>query len=60
MMTLSLNFDHRMIDGAPAARFLQDIKALLEGGLESYLTDEKEPEIETQTPPQQQLTSSFG
>lgn len=24
-ITLSLTFDHRMIDGAPAARFLQDI-----------------------------------
>ena len=23
MMTLSLTFDHRLVDGAPAARFLQ-------------------------------------
>ena len=23
-MTLSLTFDHRIVDGAPAARFLQD------------------------------------
>ena len=30
MMTLSLGFDHRVIDGAPAARFLQRIKRLLE------------------------------
>ncbi|MBN1263908.1 MAG: 2-oxo acid dehydrogenase subunit E2 [Anaerolineales bacterium] len=26
MMTLSLTFDHRLVDGAPAARFLQAIK----------------------------------
>jgi pyruvate dehydrogenase E2 component (dihydrolipoamide acetyltransferase) len=30
MWTLSLVFDHRLVDGAPAARFLQMIKALLE------------------------------
>lgn len=30
MMTLSLSFDHRVIDGAPAAHFLQDVKELLE------------------------------
>jgi len=42
MMTIALNFDHRVIDGAPAARFLQDVCALIEGGLESYLQDEKE------------------
>lgn len=30
MMMLSLGFDHRVIDGAPAARFLQRIKRLLE------------------------------
>ncbi len=29
-MTLSLSFDHRLIDGAPAARFLQRITHLLE------------------------------
>ena len=28
--TLSLVFDHRLVDGAPAARFLQTIKALIE------------------------------
>ncbi len=37
MMTISLNFDHRAIDGAPAARFLQDIIKLMEGGLENYI-----------------------
>jgi pyruvate dehydrogenase E2 component (dihydrolipoamide acetyltransferase) len=30
MMTLSLTFDHRVIDGAPAARFLQTIVHLIE------------------------------
>jgi pyruvate dehydrogenase E2 component (dihydrolipoamide acetyltransferase) len=29
-MTLSLTFDHRVVDGAPAARFLQSIAALIE------------------------------
>jgi pyruvate dehydrogenase E2 component (dihydrolipoamide acetyltransferase) len=30
MMVLSLTFDHRLVDGAPAARFLQRIKQLIE------------------------------
>lgn len=30
MMTLSLVFDHRLIDGAPAAKFLAKVKELLE------------------------------
>ena len=30
MMFLSLTFDHRVIDGAPAAQFLRDVKAYLE------------------------------
>jgi pyruvate dehydrogenase E2 component (dihydrolipoamide acetyltransferase) len=30
MMTLGLTFDHRLIDGAPAARFLQRVKQLVE------------------------------
>lgn len=34
MWTLSLVFDHRLVDGAPAARFLQAIKAMIE---EPYL-----------------------
>jgi len=29
-MTLSLTFDHRIVDGAPAARFLQTLRARLE------------------------------
>jgi pyruvate dehydrogenase E2 component (dihydrolipoamide acetyltransferase) len=34
MMTLSLVFDHRIIDGAPAAKFLQYVKQVVE---EPYL-----------------------
>jgi pyruvate dehydrogenase E2 component (dihydrolipoyllysine-residue acetyltransferase) len=34
MTVLSLVFDHRVVDGAPAARFLQYIKNLIE---EPYL-----------------------
>ena len=30
MMALTLAFDHRLVDGAPAARFLQRLKHLLE------------------------------
>ena len=30
LMVLSLSFDHRSIDGAPAARFLQRVKHLVE------------------------------
>ncbi|MEO6062587.1 MAG: 2-oxo acid dehydrogenase subunit E2, partial [Thermoflexales bacterium] len=30
MLALSLTFDHRLVDGAPAARFLQRIKQLIE------------------------------
>jgi pyruvate dehydrogenase E2 component (dihydrolipoamide acetyltransferase) len=30
MVTLSLTFDHRLVDGAPAARFLQRVKQLIE------------------------------
>ncbi len=30
MLTLSLTFDHRVVDGAPAARFLQRVRRLVE------------------------------
>jgi pyruvate dehydrogenase E2 component (dihydrolipoamide acetyltransferase) len=30
MMSLSLSFDHRLVDGAPAARFLQRVKQYIE------------------------------
>jgi len=32
-MHLSLSFDHRIVDGAPAAQFLQRVKHILESGL---------------------------
>lgn len=37
MMTLSLSFDHRVIDGAPAAEFLTDLKTALENPFELLL-----------------------
>jgi len=30
MVFLSLTFDHRLVDGAPAARFLQRVKQFIE------------------------------
>jgi pyruvate dehydrogenase E2 component (dihydrolipoamide acetyltransferase) len=30
LMVLSLTFDHRLVDGAPAAAFLQTVRELLE------------------------------
>ncbi len=38
MMMLSMAFDHRLTDGAPAARFLQYIKQLIEDPSETALT----------------------
>ena len=38
ILTLSLAFDHRLIDGAPAAKFLQFIKELIEIPNEANLT----------------------
>src|SRR5258705_7748275 len=35
--SLTLNYDHRVIDGAPAARLLKDVRELLEGALNQYL-----------------------
>ncbi len=40
ILSLTLNFDHRVIDGAPAARFMQDVINLLQGGLEEYVREE--------------------
>ncbi|MGN2275189.1 dihydrolipoamide acetyltransferase family protein [Priestia megaterium] len=34
MMTLSMSFDHRVIDGAPAAEFLTELKRVLENPFE--------------------------
>lgn len=39
MTTLTLNFDHRLIDGAPAAFFLTDVQRLLEGGLSEHIDE---------------------
>jgi pyruvate/2-oxoglutarate dehydrogenase complex dihydrolipoamide acyltransferase (E2) component len=52
VFTLTLNFDHRAIDGAPAARFLKDIIGLVEGGLEQHLPSEDSTATE--------LTASFS
>jgi len=34
MMMLSLSYDHRIVDGAPAAEFLQKVKEKIEKSLE--------------------------
>jgi pyruvate dehydrogenase E2 component (dihydrolipoamide acetyltransferase) len=34
VMTLTLAYDHRIIDGAPAARFLQNVKQIIESSTE--------------------------
>jgi pyruvate/2-oxoglutarate dehydrogenase complex dihydrolipoamide acyltransferase (E2) component len=39
MVHIILNCDHRVIDGAPAARFLNDVRLLLEGGLAQHVED---------------------
>ncbi len=39
MMYLSISFDHRLVDGAYAAQFMQQVKKNLEGwGAEAYGT----------------------
>ncbi len=37
LMNLCLSFDHRMLDGAPAARFLQNVKQLLENPISTLI-----------------------
>ena len=39
--TISLFFDHRLVDGAVAARFFGDVAGLLEGGLRKHLDQEE-------------------
>ena len=39
MITLSLSFDHRIVDGAPAAKFLQRVKQLVERPMALLLRD---------------------
>jgi hypothetical protein len=40
VLSVVLAVDHRVMDGAPAARFMQDVIQLLQGGLEEYVLDE--------------------
>lgn len=40
ILSVVLNFDHRVVDGAPCARFMQDVIKLLNGGLEEYVREE--------------------
>jgi pyruvate dehydrogenase E2 component (dihydrolipoamide acetyltransferase) len=40
MMRLSLTFDHRVVDGAPAARFLQDVRRGLENPVVCLLAND--------------------
>jgi pyruvate/2-oxoglutarate dehydrogenase complex dihydrolipoamide acyltransferase (E2) component len=48
--SLALNYDHRVIDGAPAARLLKDVRELLEGALNQYLPamDNEEEAVDVQ------------
>lgn len=39
MMTVSFSFDHRVIDPNSAARFVDDVRRLMEGGLQPVLED---------------------
>jgi len=36
LIQLSLSFDHRIVDGAPAAQFLQKVKQILESELQDF------------------------
>ena len=43
-LSLTLSFDHNIIDGAPAARFTQRLKELIESGYVLFdSTEEKKP-----------------
>jgi pyruvate/2-oxoglutarate dehydrogenase complex dihydrolipoamide acyltransferase (E2) component len=42
VVSVTYVFDHRIIDGAPACRFMKEVIDLLQGGLESYVCDELE------------------
>lgn len=45
IMNLILNFDHRLIDGAPATRFLNDVQKLMEGAMAEYMHEVSDTEI---------------
>ena len=40
-MNLSLSYDHRALDGAPASRFLKELKEYLENFSLNLLADSK-------------------
>ncbi len=40
VVTISYVFDHRIMDGAPACRFMKDVRDLLQGALADYVQDE--------------------
>jgi hypothetical protein len=40
VVTVTYVFDHRIIDGAPACRYMKDVTDLLQGGLEEHVKDE--------------------
>jgi pyruvate dehydrogenase E2 component (dihydrolipoamide acetyltransferase) len=42
-ITLSLTFDHRIVDGAPAARFLQMLSGLIENAAEAFSSEPRTP-----------------
>jgi pyruvate/2-oxoglutarate dehydrogenase complex dihydrolipoamide acyltransferase (E2) component len=53
MLSIALNFDHTVIDGAPAARFLKDVCEVIETGLTPYvpeLLEEREEQVSTLAP----------
>jgi pyruvate/2-oxoglutarate dehydrogenase complex dihydrolipoamide acyltransferase (E2) component len=49
-LSLTVSFDHRMIDAAPAARFTERLKQLLENAdaLRDEMTDPSSPRAERQ------------
>lgn len=42
MVTLTYVFDHKILDGGPACRFMKDVTDLLQGGMETYVAEELE------------------
>jgi pyruvate/2-oxoglutarate dehydrogenase complex dihydrolipoamide acyltransferase (E2) component len=40
LLSVTYVFDHRILDGGPACRFMRDLTGLLEGGMEQYVKDE--------------------
>ncbi len=46
MMTVSFSFDHRVIDPSSAARFVNDVRQLMEGGLQPVLVEDNSSRAE--------------